>query len=556
MDALAVGTRLLQEGRPIEALAAFERELRVSPTSVDAALGRGFALLELARTQDAGRAFKLALECSGDDGEVYLRVAGALRRTGLVALAVDAHRLGVARMGRKTSALERLDFARTLCSAHLFEEALAVLGEDLLTEPTIGSDARAIRADILERTNRLRAAEEALQVALANSPTSARALLVQARVRRRRGHLEAAERSLQAPVWRESPIDAETLIGREFELGKLLDLMSLHSSAAAHFDGANELQRGTPAFRAQDPGRLHGYISQMSAEVRRTEHGTWETADYRLSTPRSPLFVVGFPRSGTTLVTQVLRGHPSLAVAGETPMGSPLGEVVGELTAASGPGSRLAQRIMELTGDELRHLRDVYWEALDSLHGEAAKQSRTGAQLVDKLPMNIVYTPLIIRLWPDARFIFVARHPLDVALSNYMQHFRLNEATVHFTSLRATAGLYCSTLHLWQLVTTHMRPRVHQTRYEDLVMSPGATIGELSSFVVGDRLAIASERSSHVDLDHVVTTPSRDQVVRPIHATSVGRWTRYRQLLREVIPEMRGVLGSLGYAQPDQLKPD
>ncbi len=134
-----------------------------------------------------------------------------------------------------------------------------------------------------------------------------------------------------------------------------------------------------------------------------------------------PVFLVGFPRSGTTLLDQILDGHPRLQVMEEKPALFDIRSTID--TMPGGYPSALAS----LKETDIQNLRDRYLRNV-----ERHIDRRPGTILVDKLPVNICSIPLIVRLFPNSRIILALRHPCDVVLSNFMQDYKLNDAMANF----------------------------------------------------------------------------------------------------------------------------
>src|SRR5205085_4640311 len=218
----------------------------------------------------------------------------------------------------------------------------------------------------------------------------------------------------------------------------------------------------------------------------------------------SPVFLVGFPRSGTTLLDTLLMGHPALNVMEEVPLLERPAAALGDF-----------ERLPELSEAETEHLRDLYFEALGPVDGRT---------IVDKLPLNLLGAPLIHRLFPDAKFIFAARHPCDVVLSCFMQPFDLNPAMANFLDLENAARLYDLVLSFWERASAILPLQVHTLRYEALVEDKEAEMRDLIAFLglgwderVLDNQKVAAERGP-------IVTPSYAQVAQPIYKRARGRW--------------------------------
>lgn len=251
------------------------------------------------------------------------------------------------------------------------------------------------------------------------------------------------------------------------------------------------------------------------------------------SGPPAPVFLVGFPRSGTTLLDTLLMNLPELEVLEEVP-------IVEQTEALMGDASQL----VSLTSSEVAKLRSHYFDLLRVLK-PSADVNRT---IVDKFPLNLVRVPFIYRLFRDARFIMVERHPCDVVLSCYMSRFQTNRATVQFHDLPSAARLYDLSMQVWTKAEALLPLRVHRVRYERMVDDLASEIKPLLGFLdlpwrpdVLDNQRIAMQRAH-------VPTASYAQVTEPIYGRARGRWQRYRQFLEPVLPILAPWAEKMGYS--------
>jgi hypothetical protein len=230
----------------------------------------------------------------------------------------------------------------------------------------------------------------------------------------------------------------------------------------------------------------------------------------------------------------MLMGHPGLFVLEEEPLLQAVEDSLGGYEKLAG-----------LDHAEIAALRGVYFEGLDAL------APPEGRLVVDKLPLNILGAPLIHRLFPDARFIFVQRHPCDVVLSGFMQDFELNDAMANFLSLDDAARLYDLVLAFWTRCRDVLPLRVVTVRYETLVARPEAALRPAMDFLgldwddrLLDHRGTAARRGT-------IITPSYSQVVEPLYGQASGRWERYSAHLAPVLPLLAPWAERLGYPPLD-----
>jgi len=243
-----------------------------------------------------------------------------------------------------------------------------------------------------------------------------------------------------------------------------------------------------------------------------------------------PVFLVGFPRSGTTLLEQVLSAHPSLVCIGER-----------EHLALSAPEAAADPRaLVALTDSDIEAIRAEYWRRI---RAETDVGKRT---VLDKLPLNVIFLPLIKRVFPDAKIILALRDPRDVVLSCYQQRFGMNAAMVQFLDLGSAAAYYDKVMKLGLMCRERLDLSIYEVRYEDVVADLETVARNVSAFLeLPFDPAMLSFRE--VALKRNINTPSGRQVVEPIYNRSISRWKRYENELAPVLPLLHAWAARLGY---------
>ncbi len=250
----------------------------------------------------------------------------------------------------------------------------------------------------------------------------------------------------------------------------------------------------------------------------------------------APIFIVGFPRSGTTLLDTMLRGHPALALAEETDA------VATMINAYAGDDDAGLAALPELSRDALVRLRATYLDAL-ARHVDPA----AGARAVDRFGLNMVYAGEIRRVFPEARLVLLLRHPADCVLSCFMQSFRASSANASFHTLEDAAHLYDRVFDLWDCYERTLGLDAYTLRYEDLV---GDVEGSCRALLEALGVAwhpgvLEHERTARAR--PLIRTASYGQVTRPVSPASVGRWRRYERALAPVLPVLEPWIERLGY---------
>ena len=241
---------------------------------------------------------------------------------------------------------------------------------------------------------------------------------------------------------------------------------------------------------------------------------------------QDPVFMIGFPRSGTTLLDTILRSHPMIEVIEEK---SSVKKIVNSLNKLT---NNIFEGFNNIKDVNIKEIRKNYFEDLLSYIDHHDKDFI----YIDKLPLNIVYIAEILKIFPHAKFIISLRHPCDCILSCYMQNFKLNDSMSNFLNLKDTAVTYDLIMNLLKIYKSKFNFNFYEIKYENLISKFDNEIKNLLGFLelpwndsVLEYQKTASERER-------IFTPSYDQVIKPLYLKSAGRWKKYENKLSNVYP--------------------
>ncbi|MDX1379898.1 MAG: sulfotransferase, partial [Xanthomonadales bacterium] len=243
-------------------------------------------------------------------------------------------------------------------------------------------------------------------------------------------------------------------------------------------------------------------------------------------------FIVGMPRSGTSLAEQIIAAHPRALACGEL-IGM---EVVEQGWGQAGLHPYLADGPQAVDSARLAEGRRQYLAGLPDGHGGHAV-------VTDKAPMNFLRVGQIHRMFPRARIVHCVRHPLDTIVSCWMQNFH---AGLNFThDLDDLARLYIAHDRLVAHWKEWLPERIHTLRYESVVSDQQAQTEALAGFL---GLEFDAAMLAPHEAKHAVSTASAWQVRRPVYASSIGRWKAYEEFLQPQIERLQaaGVLDTDG----------
>jgi tetratricopeptide (TPR) repeat protein len=260
------------------------------------------------------------------------------------------------------------------------------------------------------------------------------------------------------------------------------------------------------------------YQLDIEAEQREAFHPLSPDPDH----PRL-VFLVGFPRSGTTLLDTILRSHSRVEVCEEQPF---LTDAIRDVRF--GPLDReqgdIRFQVKEIFDDHLPNLRESYIKNLKDFVGSDASDYDL---IIDKMPLNMYWAPMLHAMFPDSLFILAIRNPLDSAVSNLFQNYNPNGAMMNMTRLSRIDRLYHETFSVWERFVELRQPNVVRVTYEDVVEDLENTVGKIM-----DRLDLTWEDQQARFFETArrrerIKTPSATQVTQKLYTSSRERWRNY-----------------------------
>ena len=318
-------------------------------------------------------------------------------------------------------------------------------------------------------------------------------------------------------------------------LAKCYDRIGNTDKAFNYFKKANLLTQSTK-IKNFDKNKYLQEIKIRSEFFKKSNIKKWPTLKQPDNEP-SPIFLIGFPRSGTTFLDTILRSHPLIEVIEEQFMVEQLINSLNQL-----PNGGLKD-LKEIENEQIIKIRKTYFESLES-----QIQNKNNTKLyIDKLPLNIIHVGEIVRIFPNAKFIVSLRHPCDCVLSCFMQDFELNDAMANFLNLDDAAHLYDAVMNLWTQYTSIFSINYHEVKYENLIENFEPTVRSILNFLelswddaVLNYLITAKKRDR-------ITTPSYYQVTKPIYSYAIGRWQRYKKQTSNIYPILEGWIKKFNY---------
>ena len=584
-----LSTALAQQGNYAAALEALPEDVARTDPSMQLLRVRAFLAQQIGDYSAAIPTYESIVAVAPEDWESWNNLGNARRLSGDIEGSVAA----LERASEINSAAPpiRLNYATALAAVGRVDDAEAQLRRMAEDFPQDSKSLRELHA-MLKELGREEPALEAIEAASKRDPGDLELLLALASQRLNLLHTEAAEEAYRKAVEREPGNslanlglavvfeltnrtgDLSNLVNEaqnrgvgedvlnfirafdyrrqkkfdeglaalekvpdELETARRCHLLGQLEEGAGHYDEAfaaftrmNEIQRDDPTRPEERAAAYRTLIGNQQEAISAEWLKSWRKDSSKSDRP-SPAFLVGFPRSGTTLLDTMLMGHPNVEVLEEEPTLLKAFKIL--------PFDALA----DASAQQIEEARSEYFRVA----GERTPLAE-GKLLIDKNPLSMNALPTIQRLFPDARIILALRHPCDVVFSCYATNFKLNDGMSNFLRLDTASELYDLSFSYFEKAQGLLGLPVHKVVYENVVGDRESELRSLLDF-------LGLEWSDDV-LDHESTaltrgrikTASYAQVAQPIYSQAAGRWTNFRKHLEPVLPVLEPWVAKFGYS--------
>jgi len=527
-----LGNLLMRMHRPAEALECYRSVIAVEPRHAEAHSNGGNALRDLGRFAEAAQLLQRALQLNPRLAVAHHNLGNVLMDLARVPEAVASYRRALALMPGFVDGHVALGMA--LRRMGLGAEAEAACRQALALAPADAA-ALAFMAEFHADRGEFTAAQELFLKAIALNPDLPEAWAGIARFRRMGPEDGAWLASAQKLA--DQGLAARHEINLRYAIGKYFDDLKDYEQAFGSYQRANELNRrhrprhDAQGLRARTERRILHYSAAWMRRQRAVTGSRAVAGSRALADADRCVFVVGMPRSGTTLVEQIIAAHPQGFGAGELPFWNAAAADCEPAAFEAGTGPEEGTLAAQAA---------AYLELL----GRLAPQAR---RVIDKMPTNFMNLALIHAALPGARIIHVRRHPVDTCLSIYFQNF--STALPWANDLGDLADYYRQYLRLM----THWRAvlppgTMLDIEYEQLVEAPQRWGRQLVEFAGLDWDPCCLEFQAS---NRAVTTASKWQVRQAISSASAGRWRHYERF----IGPLRQLLDTAEPAQSAQAEP-
>jgi tetratricopeptide (TPR) repeat protein len=394
-------------------------------------------------------------------------------------------------------------------------------------------------ASLYERSHRLDQAAEMIERTVRSGYDFPLVWLVRGRIERRQKQTDQAEATFRALIAR-AGADSEWACQAWGELALMKDGQGDFAGAIEAIEQCKRSQRLREAPHWAASEKVHAVMREMVSTINRDDLRKWRDAAAGMA-PQRVALLTGFPRSGTTLLEQLLDAHPDLVSSEERDFVG--AELPRTFTTGRGQAPFL-DALNSVSTAEIQTQRGRYFAFMEYLLGRPIG----GRMHLDKNPAYNLTIPLMLRLFPETRLIVALRDPRDVVLSCYLRYLPLNAVSVRFLDVRRTAERYALDMSAWLKFRQIIDVPWCEIRYEDTVADPqGQAQRALATLGLGWDERVLSYRQRLVETKRV-TSPSYEAVAQPIYTRAIGRWKNYASALEPALEALQPFVREFGYA--------
>ena len=528
-----LGNTLLEQGEPDGAISSYKKAIFIDSNYAEANYNMGVALSSANKPEEAILAYNNAISIKPNYPEAYCNLGNAHKEIGKLNEAIDLYRNAISinpnfaqahnNLGKVFQEQDKLELAM-----EAYKKATSI---DLEY-----SEAWTNGAEALEKWNKLEELDDWLKQAHRNFKVVPSDIsYFQSKFFWRMKERKEALKLL-------STIDLKTVSENRKQgflnlKAKCFESSKNFSKAYDCFFEMNLLAKKSDTYLNSNSDKFFANTKNQLEQLKlKLTSGATDSEDNDVTI--SPVFLVGFPRSGTTLMDTILRSHSKIEVLEEKPT------VVAAKAAIRKNGyNEIHNNIFPI--DILSEAKAAYIKEFRKY----IKSSDTSSVYIDKLPLNLIEVPLINQLFPAAKFILALRHPFDTILSCWMQDFEINAAMANMVDLDRIVDLYCIAMETFKICRSEYNLNVHTIRYEDLLEDLKGESSALLTFLdltwetnMEDYRATALKRGR-------INTPSYSQVSQPIYKEAKYRWVNYKEYLDKYSDQIEPWIQEFGYSE-------
>ncbi len=470
-----LGNILLNLGKLNEAEKTTRKAIQLNPNNATAYSNLGSILLNLGKLNEAEKTTRKAIQLNPNYSTAYSNLGNILQDLGKLKEAEETTRKAI-----------QLNPDNTVAYFNLFLH--------------------------YERINNLKKLKESLEEFKKTDNIKNEQILFQARINFRNKKYQTAKELIDniSPEWVEKSNKYQKITYWNFK-AFINDKVGNYDLAYSCFEKSQK----NPSYDRFSKDSYLNYINTYKKSINRKKTNlniiNDEIVDSNLA------FLIGFPRSGTTLLDTVLRSHKDIEVIEEKPLIKNIERLVIEKFNTK------IDQLSNMSEENIIILRKQYFELLK---GYKTKNSNL---IIDKLPLNTVSLPLINVIFPNAKIIFTHRHPYDTVLSCFQQSFSPNSAMTNLVSLDSSSIMYDQVMNAWDIYKNNLPLDFITSKYENLIENFDSHVLKILEFLnVKWDENVKNYRKTAIERDKI-NTPSSSQVVQPLYKSSINKWKNYEK---------------------------
>jgi tetratricopeptide (TPR) repeat protein len=479
---------------------ALERASRLDPANITLLLHLGHACGTYFDFAAAERAFDRAIRISPNKAEIFSKVGMRARSFGNNAMAENYFR----------RALEQKD---------------------------VSAETITALAEISERQSRIEEATELANRAVRLKPNFPAALLVQARLKRQAGKFEEAEKILLSfPAEASRELQARA----HYERGNVLDRLGRYDDAMAAFVSAKALLAPDAAPHIAGARQVRSQLNELRNALNPEILKRWHNSKNELQPLHRLALLCGHPRSGTTLLEQVLDSHRDIVSGEETNIFH--NNAYPPLTRNAPMEATVLSVLESASTNTLNEARADYFRMMERFLGNPI-----GVRLlIDKNPILTFLIAPFVRIFPEAKLLVALRDPRDVCLSCFMQPLPLNQSGAAYLTMEGTVNDYVALMGMYQTLSPQLLNEHLEVRYEDMVEDLKSVSRRALDFlgVEWDERVLRFDEHARQKL---VRSPTYADVTKPVFKRAVGRWHHYQKYLEPHLDKLAPFARAFGY---------
>ncbi|HHL31005.1 MAG TPA: tetratricopeptide repeat protein [Oceanospirillales bacterium] len=501
-----MGLSLLDTGQAEAAEQHQRQAISLKPDYADAWAGLGAVQFFNGDTENAANSYQQALDYQPNNVEILCGYANSLSALGRHEQAMEHIKQALHTAQDNTEAL--LAKGSIHVSLGELDEAFDCCDRVLKTEPQ-HEKAICLAASICEKKGDEKQAYNYLIPLLQEKYSKCEAILIFASISKSLNLVDNAIERMEQLLQDSRKIQATERRRLHFALGKAYDSQKNYDRAFQNFHKANSLKRAVfdiKSFQRDIDAQIKVFSSDFSSQLPR--------ASIRSN---RPVFIVGMPRSGTSLVEQILASHPKVSGAGELP---DINNLTLSMHLRCGTDVHYPECIKQTDSQQLDSMTQSYLDCLSNIDHNAS-------HVTDKMPGNFMHLGLIQLLFPNARIIHCIRDPLDTCLSCYFQDFSRSHPWIY--DLQNTGRVYLEYQRLMQHWKNVLEIPILDVHYEKLVENQESISRQMIEFcgLEWDDACLQFHKNKRF-----IWTASYEQVRQPMYKKSVARWKNYEQYIK------------------------